>query len=361
MRLAFALLLLPAATAALSGQQYYRSDPLGLRGPAVTSRRDDVEWLLMVEQSGALRTETLLKDGVEQQVVSIRTSATGREELLRVDGVVRRIERYNERGQLTEEERYTDGELLVRYEYDYTDGQLTARSAFSPDGRVERERYRYWRDGSLRMVERVGSDERVVYRYRDGGVTSEERLFDGFREAWTFDQFGRSVERTLYADGSVVEREERTYRGDPPAGLLTVTVSSGADTRVERYNEDGVVVAVDERADGSLTGEVERILEDGLVVEERELRGGVRYRTVYDYTDGELSEQRRFRGDELIQRIVYRNDGRPDNLPDRVETIYRDGLPVLEVDYDGERRIEERVIRDGEVIRVRRFGKETGS
>jgi antitoxin component YwqK of YwqJK toxin-antitoxin module len=352
-----ALLLFLILTAATAGSQvYYRSDALGLRGTRISeAEREQIEWVLAVEEQDRLRRETLYRNNDAVQVLTVLQDAEGREERIVVDGLLARVERYNNSGDLVEERRYSGGNLVIRYEYGYTRGRLVSQQTFDADDELLlEERFHYWRDGSLRLVDEIDTDKRLLYRYNEGALTSEERVFDGFREELEFDEFGRVVSRTLSADGGVLEREERIYFGDPPAGLQERTITRAGETRSEQYGPDGELREADERADGRLTRNVERVFENGRLIEEREQRSGALWRTEYDYNEDALVEQRRYEDDELNVRIMYD----PDGAARRTEIIYRDGAALLEVDYDGEQRIEERVLQDGEVVRVRRFGRE---
>jgi hypothetical protein len=301
------LLMLLLAAASLQAQRYYRSDELGAQGALASEEdRDGQEWVLRVEQAGEQTLRTLLRDGVE-----------------------------------SEQSVYRDGKLVTHTRYDSA-GEVTVQ-----------QRFRYWRDGSLRMVERT-DNRRVLFRYRDGVLVSEERTDDALRERHEYDLFGRTAARELWLDGELAEQENRTYWGEPPLGIRRIELTQGAVTRVEQYAQSGELIGSQQLVGGAPLREVERFFRNDRLVSEREMLDGQVYESRYRYEGDTLVEQSSFVDDELIERVLYHQQ----QSITRTQIIFRDGEPLLEVDYADERRLQERVIRDGAVVRVRTFEPE---
>lgn len=246
-------------------------------------------------------------------------------------------------------------EPIERTEFDYDQGLLIRRRTFRGDELITSERIRYWRDGSLRSVTVSGAEERSAeYHYRDGRLVAEWLLDGEVRERIVYDDAGRVAERSRFVSGERLEHETYEYWGDLADDPLrrVVRIADGVET-IERYDETGRLLGTSVARAGELERERTRLFEDGLLVEERESRGGVERVWRYDYVDAELVEERYYEDGRIVHRIDFTH---PDYT--RLETIYRDGEPVLRVAWVGEERVLEEVLRDGEVIRTRRFERD---
>ncbi|MFW5744037.1 MAG: hypothetical protein ACOC2D_12250 [Spirochaetota bacterium] len=297
----------PPATA-----QWYLSNEFGIvRDPVDEEAVDEHEYVMHVERSPSLETRTLYRD----------SEAIGRTEL-----------------------EYVDGRLLVRRRYRHEELEAA-------------EYFRYWADGTLRVVRRVAErGSTVEYRYRDGRLDEEWLLAGAAAERTRYDAAGRIVARARWEDDELVEREEREYWGeDADDPLRRVVVVADATETVSRYDESGRLLGSSVTAGGEIASDRTRVFEDGLLVEEREQSGGVGKVWRYAYDGDELIEERFFEDGELVKVTDYRLEGFT-----RMETLHRDGEPALRVYYDGRDRAREEVVRDGEVIRTRTFAAPAG-
>ena len=303
---------LAAAGAPAAAAQWYVSNEFGIvRDPIDEEAADEHEYVVHVERSPSLETRTLYRD----------SEAVGRTEL-----------------------EYVDGRLLVRRRY--LDEELEAT-----------EYFRYWADGTLRVVRHIAERGATVeYRYRNGRLDEEWLLAGATAERTRYDAAGRIVARTRWEDDELVEREEREYwGGDADDPLRRVVVVADGTETVSRYDESGRLLGSSVAADGEIASDRTRVFEGGLLVEEREQSGGVTKVWRYAYDGDELVEERFFEDGELVKVTDYRVEGFT-----RLETLHRDGDPALRVYYDGRERAREEVVRGGEVVRTRTFAAPAG-
>lgn len=357
--LTFVALLSPS----IFGQRYFASDPLGLRGPAISNvERAEHEWVLEVTEAaadGADVEERLYRDG---ELVE-RTLETGDANGITMqafhEGELVRVERTSRRGNLLWEERYVSGELAERREYTYRDGVLQTRRVLEPDGRVlVEERYGYWQDGSLRRIDRTGPLSSSTLSYVRGRLSRSSRR-EGSperprEEVFEYDELGRITRRRVWENEELVVLEEREYWGpSPDAAVQLIVIDEEGTRRVERYDQEGALVASEEGTGATVERSSERIYEDGVLVEERDVTDGVLRVTNYLYREsGELDRRRVTEDGALVLEVEYP----PEGAVTRVETIYRGGEPLLRVTYEGETRVRESVFQAGEIVRSREFG-----
>lgn len=288
--------------------QWYESDESGAdRRRIAESERGSYEHVLHVERSAAVETRTL----------------------------------------------YGDGEPIERVELEYDGDRLLTRRVNRAGRGDVTEHYRYWADGSLRLVLSVSErGSQVDYRYRDGRLYEEWSYGPDVRERIRYDEVGRILDRTKWAVDDVVERETREYRG-PSAGdglSRVVLVSQGRET-VSRYDEEGRLLGATVLRDGGTESERQLVYEDGLLVEEREQRGAILRVVRFEYEDRLLVRERHFENEALLRVVEYTEGDYT-----RVDTLYRGDEPTLRVVYHGEDRLREEVLRDGVVIRTRVYG-----
>jgi antitoxin component YwqK of YwqJK toxin-antitoxin module len=258
-----------------------------------------------------------------------------------------------ERDNATETRTLFAGEATVeRTVLEYADGQLVTRRTYRGEEIVSTEHFRYWRDGSLRRV-RVVSERggTVEYRYRDGRLREEWITREQSRELIRYDELGRVARRTRWENDELVERETREYWGPSPDDPVrtVVLVADGRET-VRRYDESGRLQGTSTSRDGTVESDRNRRFENGKLVEEREESNGIVRLWQYEYEGDELAIERYLEDGNLV-KVTEHGVG----AHSRVETLYRDGDAVLRVYYQDRDRVEEQVIREGEVVRTRRF------
>ncbi len=308
-RLLLVLLLLNCSFSASA--EWYESDESGVtRSPVEEGDRAHHDYLLHVERSAGLEVQTL----------------------------------------------YHHDDPVRRTELEYDGERLVSRRIYRNDRLEATEHLRYWADGSLRLIRRIGDrGTSVEYRYHDGRLMEEWIDAGSSREHLAYDEVGRLEERTHWDGEDILERETREYWGDlADDRMRRMVVASRDGETTYRYDESGRLLGSSVSLDGALDLERSRRYEDGLLVEEREERDGVARVRRYEYDDDGILRQEQISEDGRLLRVV-------DHLAvereyTRVETLYRDGAEILRVYYHGEDRLLEEVIRDGGVVRTRRFG-----
>ncbi|MFW6211521.1 MAG: hypothetical protein ACOC8L_01365 [Spirochaetota bacterium] len=355
-RRSFASVFLIILPATFFGQHYFVSDPLGLRGPSISSdERDAYEWVLEVSQADREVTELLYRDETLVERRRRVSDSSGATVEVFTDGTLARVERTSLSGNLLWEERYRSGELVERRVYEYRDDILQSRQVLAADGSLlTTERYGYWRDGSLRVVERTDPRSTSILTYVRGRLSRATRRDGVEEETIEYDELGRVSRRRVWEGDELVVLEEREYWApDPDASVQRIVIDEAGTRRVERYDQEGSLIASEEGTGTTVERSRQRIFEDGVLVEERELIDGVARVTSYLYHDsGALDRKRVTEDGALVLEVEYPLQG----TATRVETIYRDGEPLLQVLYAGETRIRELIYQSGEVVRTREFG-----
>ncbi len=301
------LLTALGSLALTAGEQWHVSDEHGsVREAIPETDRERYEYVVRVERAGAIETQTW----------------------------------------------FAGGDVVERTELEYADGRLVSRRIHRDGELAASEEYRYWSDGSLRLVRRTGErDTTVEYRYHDGRLDEEWILRPTSHERIRYDEVGRIVTRTRWSGDEIVERESREYWGPSARDAVRRVVVTEVDREtVSRYDESGRLLGSSVSRDGTVESDRIRVFEDGRVVEEREERGGVMRVWRYEYENGTLRRERHLENDSLVRIIVH-----TEGDVTRVESLYRDGEETLRISFRGEERVREEIIRDGEVIRTRTF------
>ena len=238
------------------------------------------------------------------------------------------------------------------------DGLLESQTRYAEGVPVLTSRYRYWSDGSLRTVVRDEADAVNEFRYQGGRLVEEWTVRGSERERSRYDVVGRLVERRVWDQDRLVSLEERFYWTEEPAGVLReVTTVVDGRTETRTYSPAGVLVGSQVTREGVLEADRRRIVVEGRLVAEVEVRSGVEYRVEYEYDGERLALEVSYTDSEKTREVRHLADA---DGPDRVETLYRDGAAVLRVYSAGGRRLREEVIRDGDVIQTRTFRTEGG-
>ncbi|MFW6215023.1 MAG: hypothetical protein ACOC45_03665 [Alkalispirochaetaceae bacterium] len=251
---------------------------------------------------------------------------------------------------------YRDGELYRR-RIEILSPRGTPREVQILDAageRIERWQYRYDRTGRLRGIEVDGLDGRSRFSTGlapEGSGTSGETLFraeDESRTVYRYDEAGRLATASSYRSGELIERLTNTWEEE----RLAMRVREYPRERrrvVTRYDESGDPAEEEAWEAGRLVsttyrsyGEEGELL--GIRVTGRQARE-IRYE--YD-EEGTLVSERELREGVVHRSVEYGED-------ERVETRYRRGEAFLRVYYRGDERVREELLREGEVIDVRRF------
>lgn len=342
----------------------YRSNAVGIQGerldPADPERP---EYVLEVSFTAGTEVRSLQRDGQEVRRTEVTRDGATSTSRVYEDDVLERQTVARSDGEPVEETFYSDGSVSELWQYHYDGPALVRRDAYGPDGElIYHETYAYWRDGSLRStVREQGSDSRTEYRYRHGRLEEEWVSRPGESERFEFDTAGRLAVRERFAGDELQEQEVRIYTGPQSDALLQhVIVSAGDDVTRRDYDDHGRLVTETVEQSSVVTRKLTRVFRDDLLVSETETEGGGVKRWDYAYDENGERTQTSYREDgELVEveTIVLGPDAAP---ADRMTELYHRGEPVLRVYYDGQLRLREEVIRDGEVVRVREFSSASG-
>lgn len=192
------------------------------------------------------------------------------------------------------------------------------------NGRIRE--FSYARDGDRGFREIIRDEQRDILslrRYDDGGRIEFKNSPESRVEMRYSADGGRREEEQFPGGG----REIRRYRDD---NLLESSRREYPDGRVEErsfsYNDQGDILM--ERYEGPLG-----VLE-----------------TSYSYREGRLAEVVSTRDGKIFRKLEYEGN-------EVLETRYIRGEAVLRVVYEGERRIYEEELVNGEVVRRREYGQ----
>ncbi len=367
-----------AAESAHGQEVYYRSNEIGIPLEEISESASAEHRFVLVHRGS-------LEDG----------DGTGEERLL-LDGG-RRIRRWvtlrDAGGTLIAESDYAHGKLVAERSFDGT-GKLTEVNAYDGGVLVSRTAYAY--EPRMVRVEVTGSDGAVLHA-ATYELAATGQLRDFVRVEPGADRLGV---RFVFAGGTLVE--EAVVSG---ATRLVSRYLAGVRYEVEEWRGDVLhaVRELERSPDGMLVGETRtepaldrrttsRFDEAGRVLEAITAVGGrqvelVRHhrdaagrivgtrretdageeRWEYEYVvdpqaasasgdtpDDRLRTVRYEQNDELVSVTVHEwpaDDGQPTRQTD----YYRRGAPYLRVHFQGDTRVREQVVKDGQVIRERVF------
>ena len=294
--------------APLGAQEWYTSSESGM--PFTLLQREEAfptGWILSIERNGDEETRRLYEDGVLHRTT-----------------------------------------ILAR-----RDGQLVSRKEFSDDGTLlSQVSYAYDEEGNPRAtyidvgdrLEVVSTQNQTV----DGTAGRTSTGSDGDWVLTDYDKGGRSISRTVIADGN--ERSSTLWSRDENGVLQFQQKTEGERETLSFYDDSGRLIE-------------ERHIHTGLPrLVRRYTWDGDRLIRVREQGQGrELVREMEWE-DERLVRESRRIDGRLESItlwesPDKsLETLYRDGKPVVRILREGGQRIREEFLRDGQVVRIRENG-----
>jgi hypothetical protein len=284
---------------------WYSSAANGVPGaPIPGSRPKEEGWSVSIDYKDDEEVRRLYKDGVVQSMTAFYRS----------DGRL-----------MAREEKDADGNLISRVEYAY-DESGNPRAIFIGTSHVETDI-------------RVNADKSV---WRHGsGAGDEWRITE-------LDDSGRPVSRVSLDSGSIAETLE--WKRDDDGDLREEIRRVGDDVHRSLYDSSGRLIEETTTRSGTIVllraytwsgNDLKKVEERGegrIVVREMDWRGGRMIRETRT-VDGVLSNE-----------TVWENED------DRVETLFRDGQPVIRVYWSDQVRIREEFLKEGEVVRVRESG-----
>ncbi|HEY9595223.1 MAG TPA: hypothetical protein VHE79_12135, partial [Spirochaetia bacterium] len=224
-------------------QQVYRSNSIGMRLERIAPYlRDRSQWVLTVETTPTTEVRRLWEDGKEKRRWEISTQGAERveKELVGKSLVARRTR--DDRGNLLEEEEYTDGALTRKTLFGYTGGRLRRARVLGADGTVlATVEYLYATNGALRQVTRTtGAGAAQVSAAVGGpsGVSEQRDTAGDDTRVVRYDAAGRVVNEVHRRGDAVLDDRELRYR--PEAGTLeSATETDDAGTVIESAYDDG--------------------------------------------------------------------------------------------------------------------------
>ena len=356
--------LVGAAPALWSQTSYYRSNGVASQIEAVGDFDADLEYLLRVTRSRNSREEALFSFGeqIRREVTTFRPQGgTALVERYQEGSLAERTE-YDLRGRPAVLEEYNGGRLSRRTTYEYSGENLALARVFSGDETLLYEdRYLYSASGALREVERVeadGSRRLSDYTFGDGSLVREWHGSEEAGELVLYDQRGRLVGRRSYVGTEAALLVEYSYAGPEatnPATSRTQNIPRG-ETTLTRYTPEGLTEYEEVTRDGAVVQTRTYRYSQGRLVERTTTRDGVSETLAYEYDEegNRVAESILVNG-TLQLRTEFADEG-------YVEERYRDGELFLRVYYGpDDNRLREEIIRDGEILRTRVFDESPGS
>jgi antitoxin component YwqK of YwqJK toxin-antitoxin module len=319
-------------------------------------RQDEYDYILSVEQTDSGEIRTLLHNGAQLRRWEIDP---GEERIYGSSDLDQKL-LYDRRGRLTEEQSYREGKVFRRTVYHYNREGLKSSETFDAGGRLlYRDQYRLSPDGQLRRVRRQqeGSGDGQQLALSSGsGTTSEERFGnDRQRRINRYDTLGRLVQQEHWVDGRLAERERFQYRDDSRIRLSSQLEEVSQQRLTRRsYDEQGELISLEISEQGEVRETIVHRRDDqGRIVEtiKRGAEGIENWRFEYGSGDRPVREEYSLRG--ALQRITTRT---PDESTEmRLEELFRDGLLFMRIYYEGERKVKEEFLSEGEILRVREY------
>jgi hypothetical protein len=338
--------------------QYYVSNDLGMALEEIGwYRREEFPYILVVETAGSREIRTLLHQGRELQ----RWELEDDEQRIYRDSELEQRLRYDEMNCRVEDQLYSGGLMSQRTLYYYSRGVLERTETFGPDGQLlYRDFYRLSPDGKLRRVTRehggTRQDQRFALADGGGGVAEERYGNERERRINRYDAEGRLVEREYWYGGELLERELIQYRGKTDIRLSALLEELSPErTTVRSYDDEGRVVLVEVTEGEEVIERTVHVRDPGGRIVETTKRGSRGIENwLFEYgpeTEEPVREEYRVRGS--LERITIYSTREGERS--RVEELYREGRLFMRVHYQGEQKVKEEVVRNGEVVRVREF------
>jgi hypothetical protein len=337
--------------------RYYTSNDSGMALEEIGwYRREEFPYLLVVQKEDQGEKRTLLHRGEE-----IRRWEIGPlEERVYDGGVIRERLRYDQTGRLTEEQFFQDGEPSRRKVFHYRGTILALTETFDSKGELLfRDVYYLSPEGELRRVSREERERQTTQELAlsgGGGNLAEERYGNARdRKVNRYDPEGRLIVWERWSQGELIERERFEYRGDGGALVSSRLERLQLQRTIRRsYDEQGRLIRSVVEQEGE---EIEQTFhlrdEKGRIVEttKRSSRGLEHWLFDYGPEDTLRREEYRIRG--ALERITtYTTDSGESS---RIEELYREGQIFMRIYFGAEEKVKEEFLRDGEVIRERRF------
>jgi len=149
-----------------------------------------------------------------------------------------------------------------------------------------------------------------------------------------YDAWGRPVTGTLWKNGSIAEQTSWLYNDETQQVRTKITTSSTGSIEIEYDHFGNIVVTTITDVKGETLKKTTNVYNKKNMLEKTETEEDKNILlTQIDYNGDEISEKRMYRNDAPLITYSYRDS------ENWTETIFKDGKPVLTVDYEnGERK-----------------------
>jgi hypothetical protein len=342
---------------------FYKSNDIGMKLEEILEERmNEFSYILKVESSGEMELRSLFsgEKEVKRWELAFYSNMNIKEERAFVEDLMDNVKYYDRKGRPVEEQVYSDGSLLYKTFYYYSEKQAVSRSeTFDSEGALlYREEYELSTKGILRRIKRTWNDGKVhisSFIYSKGKLITEFfKTGDELTISW-YNEMGKLERLEVWRDDTLIRKKSLMYSREE--GTLTETqeedllsglsytisfnkegqmsrqVVKKADNVVEEYN-----YAYDNEGRQSKT---ERKSDDGL--EE----------WIFSYnTKSELIKEEYYKKGVIEKQTIYTD------ASSYVEELFRKGELVIRVHYDDGEKVKEEFLNGGKVIRERTYIEE---
>lgn len=332
---------------------WYSSDPSGFALESIPNPAAHEYALRVLRQDGAIRSELFHKgESVKTWIRTYSPSGFLSRDAMEQDGFLKEEFLYDAQGRPSLERIFLDDGDIEETAYEYASGRLVSKTVSVGGASVSKMTYLYAPDGRLALAREASGDDFGTSEAWTGRSSSWS-IGTGGLELRTYDAKGRLVSISLYDGADRRSHEERFWK-------------DGTLERVIVETKNGSMISTDYVMSGAATGEVAAITakrNDKVVSTERRAYdgtgrlsrvdaslGGRESAVEYDYDDdGVLASKRTSVGGVLASLVHY------ESPTARVEELYDAGAVFARVRYEDGRRVLEEMLRDGIVVRTRRF------
>ena len=357
--IAFGLLLTGALSPpTIAAQGLFRSNPAAMRlEPITQGERNQHRYVIQIARTGGGESERFFDNGklIHETQRLPGPAGTLREQEYRSGELVAVRLLDSEERQISEE-LFSEGELIERREFRYSENMLVETLIFDAGGELaRRDELTYGPKGRVRKVRTIDSSGKIRdthYAALDGRLLEE--YHEGLRSdiRVRYDEHGRTIDEVEYVDS---DRRVSTYYTYDSADDRVPSRIRELDHEHDRetvwiYTTSGDILEEREYQSGSFQRGFAYMYRNELLVEREGLGLSAGTREFYEYNeDDELQEVRYLINDELQRERRYVD------ADEYIDVFYRGGDEVLRTYYRDDRRLREEVRQDGRVVRTREF------
>ncbi|MFP4563985.1 MAG: hypothetical protein ACLFRY_11830 [Spirochaetia bacterium] len=344
---ALACIILFACLPAIGWGDIYRSNELGIAFESISPiRTDEFPYYLEIIREEDRESRVLYHEGEPvKRWVRTRLETGGTEVVEYREGEVVESTLYDRRERVSEIRTYEDGSLAGRLVYSYTDGRISSVIRYDERGNLlEGRTYRHDSKGRLLGYREISSTGPAIarsrYLYSDGTIREEWHGNETRGDMFRYNDAGKLVFHEGWLDGDVVFRLIRTY-SEEGLPLSSREVDFEAETvTVTHYDEGRIVRELTETMEGTRIEEITYSYGPGgnLAEKYRKARE-IRESWEYSYDGDELARSAYRRRGEIVRVTEYQNED------DYVETVYRNGQPLIEIEYEDGKKVGEARVR----------------